>query len=336
VWTQHYNNNTLYFNNLSFNETLQSKTSAFSPERQCNFNDKRGHVVHCEAVSCQPMAAEDSFKVYSGEPETAEALPPAGWSSLSVFFLWREKKGLLMIVWLADDSESRAQPVGWGLRGGAAAGVCQGGRKQSRRPKTGAGVGFTASPLWIEPRRRGNTLLRLCGSAACVVRMLWPHDLSELLSVGDSGFSPPVTLSSCCSCLWPAVLCRSRFHVDGKQNCCSSWFAIAARSNKAMQDKWKEAKLTLVACWDVYYLRIENAEGYVLIAVYLFIYLYACYSHNSNIIKPNRMKFGGMIGYYPGTIWVDFGIDRVKGQGHEKVNLHFTIARSISIQLACN
>jgi len=22
-------------------------------------------------------------------------------------------------------------------------------------------------------------------------------------------------------------------------------------------------------------------------------------------------KFGGMIGYYPGTIWLDFGIDRV-------------------------
>jgi len=28
------------------------------------------------------------------------------------------------------------------------------------------------------------------------------------------------------------------------------------------------------------YLRNENAEGYVLITVYLFIYLYACYSHN--------------------------------------------------------
>jgi len=27
------------------------------------------------------------------------------------------------------------------------------------------------------------------------------------------------------------------------------------------------------------YLRIENAEGNVLIGVYLFIYLYACYSH---------------------------------------------------------
>jgi len=61
----------------------------------------------------------------------------------------------------------------------------------------------------------------------------------------------------------------------------------------------------------------QNAEGYVLIAVYLFIYLYVCYSHKS--IKPNRMKFGGMIGYYPGTIWLDFGIDQVKGQGHEKV-----------------
>jgi len=57
--------------------------------------------------------------------------------------------------------------------------------------------------------------------------------------------------------------------------------------------------------------------------VYLFIYLYACYSHNKKSLKPNRMKFGGMIGYYPGTIWLDFGIDRVKGQGqgHEKVNI---------------
>jgi len=74
-----------------------------------------------------------------------------------------------------------------------------------------------------------------------------------------------------------------------------------------------------------YYLRIKNAGGYVLIAVYLFIYLYACYSHNSKSIKPNRMKFGGMVGYYLGTIWLDFGIDRVKdqGQGHEKVNVFF-------------
>jgi len=57
--------------------------------------------------------------------------------------------------------------------------------------------------------------------------------------------------------------------------------------------------------------------------VYLFIYLYACYSHNSKSIKPNRMKFGGMIVYYPGTIWFHFGIDRVKGHnhGHEKVNI---------------
>jgi len=37
------------------------------------------------------------------------------------------------------------------------------------------------------------------------------------------------------------------------------------------------------------------------------------------------MKFGGMIGYYPGIIWLDFGIDRVKGQcqGHEKVKIFF-------------
>jgi len=47
-----------------------------------------------------------------------------------------------------------------------------------------------------------------------------------------------------------------------------------------------------------YYLRIENAEGYVLIAVYL----YACVRVKTKSMKPNRMKFGGMIGYYPGTI----------------------------------
>jgi len=51
-----------------------------------------------------------------------------------------------------------------------------------------------------------------------------------------------------------------------------------------------------------YYRRFGNEEGCVVIAVYLLIYLYACYSHNSKSIKPNRMTFGGMIGYYPGTI----------------------------------
>jgi len=35
------------------------------------------------------------------------------------------------------------------------------------------------------------------------------------------------------------------------------------------------------------------------------------------------MQFAGMIGYYPGIIWLDFGIDRVKGQGHEKVQIFF-------------
>jgi len=51
-----------------------------------------------------------------------------------------------------------------------------------------------------------------------------------------------------------------------------------------------------------YYLRIENAEGNVLIAVYLYACVRVCHSHKSKSIKPNRMKFGGMIGYYPGTI----------------------------------
>ncbi|TNN48834.1 hypothetical protein EYF80_040958 [Liparis tanakae] len=39
------------------------------------------------------------------------------------------------------------------------------------------------------------------------------------------------------------------------------------------------------------------------------------------------MKFGGMIGYYAGTIRLDFGIDRVKGQGHEKVSVTLAALR---------
>jgi len=37
------------------------------------------------------------------------------------------------------------------------------------------------------------------------------------------------------------------------------------------------------------------------------------------------MKFSGMIGYYPGAIWLDIRIDRVKcqGQGHEKFKIFF-------------
>jgi len=94
-------------------------------------------------------------------------------------------------------------------------------------------------------------------------------------------------------------------------------------------------------CAGSHYLRIENAYAYVLIAVYLFICMCVCvcYLHNSKSIKPNRMKFGGIIGYSPGTIWWDFGIDRVKdqGQGHEKVkiflsNWHATHVKMFIIQ----
>jgi len=45
--------------------------------------------------------------------------------------------------------------------------------------------------------------------------------------------------------------------------------------------------------------------------------------HEKVNIFLNRMTFGGMIGYYPGTIRLDFGIDRVKGQGHGKVKIFF-------------
>jgi len=85
--------------------------------------------------------------------------------------------------------------------------------------------------------------------------------------------------------------------------------------------------MSLPATGDYHHRNIIGEHEYFLIAVYLFIYLYVCvcvfvcYSHNSKSIKPNRMEFGGMIGYYPGAIWFDFGIDRVRGQGqgHEKV-----------------
>jgi len=45
--------------------------------------------------------------------------------------------------------------------------------------------------------------------------------------------------------------------------------------------------------------------------------------HEKVNIFLNRMQFGGMIVYYPGTVWLDFGINRVKGQGHGKVQIFF-------------
>ena len=43
------------------------------------------------------------------------------------------------------------------------------------------------------------------------------------------------------------------------------------------------------------------------------------YFHNSESTGPNLMKFGGMIGHDQRNNRLDFGRDRVKGQGHEKV-----------------
>ena len=65
-------------------------------------------------------------------------------------------------------------------------------------------------------------------------------------------------------------------------------------------------------------------EGNVLIAVYLFICLYVCLQNNSKTTQPNFMKFCGMIGHNPRTNRLDFGSDRVKGQGHEKVKNDFS------------
>jgi len=58
------------------------------------------------------------------------------------------------------------------------------------------------------------------------------------------------------------------------------------------------------------------------------IYLFICMRVTritQKVLNRIALKFGGMIGYYPGTIWLDFGIDRVKGQcqDHEKVKIFF-------------
>jgi len=66
-------------------------------------------------------------------------------------------------------------------------------------------------------------------------------------------------------------------------------------------------------------------DFYMSLPSHLYAFVHACYSHKSKSIQPNRIKFGGMIGYYPGTICFDFGIHLVKcqGQGHEKVKIVF-------------
>jgi len=79
------------------------------------------------------------------------------------------------------------------------------------------------------------------------------------------------------------------------------FFLLCAKTQKYynVYHKFICRNINGVRLWghDAHYLRIENAEGYVLIAVYLFIYLfiylYVCYSHNKKSFKPNRMKLVG-------------------------------------------
>jgi len=54
------------------------------------------------------------------------------------------------------------------------------------------------------------------------------------------------------------------------------------------------------------------------------IYLFICMRVTQKVLNRIAGNLVVMIGYYPGTIWLDFGIDRVKSQGqcHEKVR-HF-------------
>jgi len=51
------------------------------------------------------------------------------------------------------------------------------------------------------------------------------------------------------------------------------WNLLLVQNSNGGSPKWIFTQI------HIHYLRIENAEGYVLIAVYLFIYLHACYSH---------------------------------------------------------
>ena len=60
-------------------------------------------------------------------------------------------------------------------------------------------------------------------------------------------------------------------------------------------------------------------------AIHLFVCVSVCVSNNLKSTGPNFMKFGGMIGHDLRTNRLDFGTDRVKGQGQgrEKVKNDF-------------
>ncbi len=82
-----------------------------------------------------------------------------------------------------------------------AARIYQGGGKQSQRPKTGAGVGFTAWCLWIEQRQNAvlsSSLQFFITLSPSVVTMLWASSLSlRWLLVGDLTSEELMLLSGC-------------------------------------------------------------------------------------------------------------------------------------------
>jgi len=125
---------------------------------------------------------------------------------------------------------------------------------------------------------------------------------------------------SCCLLLRRAPVSRRvpdwrRWRRDGVMN---------RRSQKDEEDRGRRAKrpfggLTVHVPW----ITSEPAAfGVVVVVVVTFalkmrkvmfwspcMYLFICMRF---IRITKKVTFGGMIGYYPGTIWLDFGIDRVK------------------------
>jgi len=113
----------------------------------------------------------------------------------------------------------------------------------------------------------------------------------------------------------------SLFHTNVCNRSCADMSHI---SNFGLFSSWKAKLLCFVLREISFYFLLPSHWkcGRLCFDRRVIIYLYACYSHNKKSFKPNRMKFGGMIGYYPGTIWLDFGINRVKVKDRSKSSFY--------------
>jgi len=111
---------------------------------------------------------------------------------------------------------------------------------------------------------------RISSSSKCAVLFFWCHWYLRCVCLLNIHSLTPLPFS--CSWRGPTVCVIAQKKATQRRH--ERFSKLLTQDHEVGQQRWHLCFVSLD--YGVYYLRIENAEGDVLIAVYLFIYIFVC------------------------------------------------------------